>query len=164
MSSMIISIKGLVKHSINIDPGAWLFDERIIDLNTYFISDKEEGYDPVIEQMGRVWDEQRQVKPKIQKNENEIKFSKKDLTEKSLGISFEPFLSNASPLPEATTVRFIRNNEEDFICSLAEAKKSIIGFSHKGEALKESGPIHFYYGDGSNQNNPVTHIQSIIIS
>lgn len=160
---MIISIKGLVKHSINIDPGAWLFDDRIVDLNTYFLEEKEVGYDPVIEQMGRVWDEQRQVKAKIQKNDNEIKMSKKDLTEKSLGISFEPFLSNASPLPQAKTVRFIRNNKEDFVCTLTEANNSIIGFSDKGQALNENGPIHFYFGDGSNQNNPVTHIQSIIV-
>lgn len=163
MSSMIISIKGLVKHPITIDPGAWLFDERIVDLNTYFLEEKEEGFDPVFEQMGRAWDEQRQVTAKIQKNDNEIKVSKKDLTEKSLGIQFEPFLSNASPLAESTTVTFIRQEQKDFVCSLAEAKKAIIGFSDQGKALKD-GPIHFYYGDGSNQTKPITHIHSIIIS
>ncbi|WP_280769122.1 peptidyl-prolyl cis-trans isomerase [Salipaludibacillus daqingensis] len=164
MSSMIISIKGLVKHTITLDPGAWLFDERIVDLNTYFLEEKEKGYDPTLEQMGRAWDNQRQVKAKVQKNDNEIKVSKKDLTEKSLGISFEPFLTNATPLPEAKTVRFIRSGEEDFECSLEEANKAIIGFSYKGKALKDTGPIHFYYADGSNQHHPITHIHSIIVS
>ncbi|WP_416151079.1 peptidyl-prolyl cis-trans isomerase [Salipaludibacillus sp. HK11] len=164
MSSMIVSIKGMVKHSITIDPGVWLFDERIVDLNTYFQEEKTEDYDPVIENMGKAWDEQRQVTAKVQTNDNKIMNNKTDLTEKSLGIAIEPFLTNASPLSSATSVRFVRNNgEEDFVCSLAEAEKAIVGFSDKGKALKETGPLHFYYGDGSNQQNPVKNIQSLIV-
>lgn len=32
----IIQIKGSVKYSITLDPSVWIFDDRKIDLNTYF--------------------------------------------------------------------------------------------------------------------------------
>ncbi|PYZ93280.1 hypothetical protein CR194_08790 [Salipaludibacillus keqinensis] len=164
MSSMIVSIRGLVKHPITLDPGVWIFDDRKVDLNTYFLEEREEGYDPSFEQMGRAWDQQRQMGAKPQSNGNRIHVDKKDLTEKSLGVPLAPFLENASPLSHSESVRFVRHGEyEDFSCSLEEAKKSILGFSHKGKPLKENGPIHFYYDDGSNYDHPVTHIESIIV-
>ena len=32
----IIEIKGNVRYKITLDPSVWIFDERIVDLDTYF--------------------------------------------------------------------------------------------------------------------------------
>lgn len=40
--SDIIQIKGNVKFPITLDPGVWIFDDRRIDLNTYFDQGRKE--------------------------------------------------------------------------------------------------------------------------
>lgn len=37
----IIPIKGKVKYKITLDPGVWIFDDRKVDLNTYFSEDQK---------------------------------------------------------------------------------------------------------------------------
>ncbi|MCE7794744.1 peptidyl-prolyl cis-trans isomerase [Salipaludibacillus sp. CUR1] len=164
MSSMIVSIKGLVKHPIILDPGVWIFDDRKINLSTYFSDERKGPADPSIKQLSRAWDEQRLKGAMPQSNQNKVTVDRKDLTEHSLGIALKPFLDNASPDPEAETVTFVRaEGKEDFSCPLSEAENGILGFSEQGKPLKENGPVHFYYGDGSNLEEPVTHITSIIL-
>ena len=38
----IIPIKGKVKYKLTLDPSVWIFDDRRIDLKTYFTKPKEE--------------------------------------------------------------------------------------------------------------------------
>ncbi|MGJ9383938.1 peptidyl-prolyl cis-trans isomerase [Salipaludibacillus sp. CF4.18] len=161
---MIVSIKGLVKHSIILDPGVWIFDDRKLNLDTYFSEERPADYDPSLEQLGKAWSEQRKGARPPQTNGNKITIDKKDLTEKSLGISLAPFISNAAPTTEASIVEFSRGEtREVFQCSLEEAKNAIVAFSNKGKPLRETGPLHFYYGDGSNQEDPITYIDGITI-
>ena len=36
---------------------------------------------------------------------------------------------------------------------LETVKNAILGFSKEGKPLKEDGPVHLYFNDGSNQQN-----------
>ncbi len=36
----------------------------------------------------------------------------------------------------------------------------MMAFSHKGKPLKEDGPIHIIYQDGSNKDDPIKHVKS----
>ncbi len=38
----IIPIKGAVKYKITLDPTVWIFDDRRLDLTTYFTEQKED--------------------------------------------------------------------------------------------------------------------------
>lgn len=160
---MILTISGQVKHTITIDPGVWIFDERKVDLDTYFSQEYRNHQDQELEKLSKAWDTHRKEGARALSNGNAVTVSKKDLTEKSFGVPLFPFIENATPLSQAKTVVFKQSTGEEFQCSLEEAKEGIAGFSEKGKPLKENGPIHFYFGDGSNKDNPVTHIENIVI-
>lgn len=54
----IITIKGKVKFNITMDPGVWIFDDRRIDLNTYFISrnQEEDDLEEYTKSISKHWD------------------------------------------------------------------------------------------------------------
>ena len=161
--SSIFTISGRVKHTITIDQGVWIFDDRKVDLDTYFSQEPLKHDEMEEKKLAKAWDLHRSQGSNARSNGNDIKMSKKDLTEKSFGIPFSPFLKNAGPLSDATKVIFKRSTGEDFECPMKEAEEAILGFSNKGKSLKENGPVHFYYGNGANSDTPVTHITGIIV-
>lgn len=130
----IIPLTGNLGYTITLDPSSWLFDDRKVDLITYFNEPHDE----------------KTTTPKIKKRD----LLKNDYT---LGIPFKPFLENAEPLPEASTV-IIETRNEEYNIPLEEARAGILAFSKEGKFLNEDGPAHFYYGDGSNKNEPITDI------
>lgn len=164
MEEMVVKITGAVKHPIMIDPGVWIFDERRVDMDTVFDEDAPSPEEKNYAALGRAFDEQRTKGASPQTNENKVTISKKDLTEKSLGIGLAPFFAHAEPHPEASMVRIHRSSEqEDMILPLREVQSAIAAFSVKGSPLKENGPLHLYYQDGSNRENPITHVAGFTI-
>ncbi|SDY77640.1 hypothetical protein SAMN05421736_103274 [Evansella caseinilytica] len=163
MSNFILTINGSVKYTITIDPGVWIFDERKVDLDTYFSQERVNTEDLEVEKLAKAWSLHRQEGAAALTNGNRFTGSKKELTEKSFGIPLYPFINNAAPLEVAATVVFKRKNGEDFRCSLDEAKQAILGFSHKGKPLLEDGPVHFYFGNGTNKDRPVKNIIDIVV-
>ena len=75
----------------------------------------------------------------------------------SFGIPFKPFIENAEPEAEATEVIVTADGKEQSF-PIEKAKEFFIGFSKDGKPLsdEEGGPIHIYFGDGSNRENPIT--------
>ncbi|WP_147802436.1 peptidyl-prolyl cis-trans isomerase [Alkalicoccus halolimnae] len=164
MDNMLVKITGLVKYPIMIDPGVWIFDERREDMEKIFESSELKQSERDYAALGKAFDEQRKGAKPPQTNENKVTVSKKDLTEKSFGISLAPFMKNAEPTEEAESVRLYRSGgKEDIVLPLRQVEEGIVAFSNSGNPLKESGPLHFYYRDGSNRENPITHVQSFSI-
>lgn len=161
----IITISGKVNYQITLDPGVWIFDDRKIDLTTYFIEQKQqhnelETYTKAVSQH---WDREiceGATYPPTLKTER--KYEKEKILTGSFGIPFEPFLKNAEPLHDATKVRF-STNTNDIILPLEKANNVILGFSHEGKPLTEDGPVHLYYGDGSNVHQPIKSIRKITL-
>lgn len=156
----IIEIKGKVKFKITLDPGTWIFDDRKVDLDTYFLPKKEEEVEESdIQRMSKYWSREIQegsVAPPTLKSER--KFEKVKLLTGSFGISLEPFLNNAEPLEDAKTLVIETRNDGEFALPLEKGRKLILGFSKNGKPLKEDGPVHGYYHDGSNYENPIKGI------
>ncbi|SDN23986.1 hypothetical protein [Alkalicoccus daliensis] len=162
MDEMIVKITGAVKHPIMIDPGVWIFDERRVDMDKVFDEEEKSIEEKDFAAMGRAFDEQRKgVNP--QTNGNKVTISKKDLTEKSLGIHLTPFIVNAEPESHAERVIVQRINNQEVILPLDKVKTAIAAFSHKGAPLKENGPIHLYMADGSNRYSPITGVTGFTI-
>jgi hypothetical protein len=44
---------------------------------------------------------------------------------------------------------------------LEEAYNLIFGFSINGKPLTQDGPVHIYYGDGSNKNTPIKNVNGL---
>ena len=161
----IIPIKGKVNNQITLDPSVWIFDDRKVDLDTYFQTDgeKEDEMDEYTKSISKHWDREIMegaVVPPTLKTER--KFEKLKMVKGTFGIPFKPFLLNAGIMEDAKSV-VVEHIDGEIELPLNEAIALILGFSKEGKALKEDGPIHVYYGDGSNQHHPIKNVRNFII-
>ncbi|OMP68488.1 hypothetical protein [Domibacillus epiphyticus] len=162
----IIPFKGKVSFPVTLDPGVWIFDDRRIDLDSYFAEPNQPEADPNDEytkSMSKFWEKEIRegaiFPPTIQ---SEKKYEKEKVLTGSFGIPLSPFLKNAEPAADASILIVeTRNGEHSF--PIEEADSLIMAFSKKGKPLREDGPVHFLLKDGSNLGNPITHVTAIRI-
>lgn len=161
----ILPLNGNTKYSLTLDPTVWIFDDRKINLKTYFTEarptdDADEKY---LDAVGKHWSREIMegaVYPPTLKTER--KFDRKGMQTGTFGIVLGTFIQNAEPAAEATTV-VIETTNGTYDYSIAEASELILKFSHEGKPLTEDGPVHILFDDGSNVDNPITHVTAIRI-
>lgn len=161
----IIPITGKVKYPITLDPSVWIFDDRKVDLDTYF-SEKHTTSDLEDEtkKLSFYWDREIQegtTAPPIKKSV--IKYEKEKILKGSFAMPLRSFIANTEPQKDATTVTLDLGDSNSIDISLDQAFDGFLGFSFKGKPFKEDGPAHFYFGDGSNKENPIRSISKLII-
>lgn len=160
----IIPFKGKVKYPVTMDAGVWIFDDRRIDLNTYFDQEDqqtEETEEDYTKKVSKYWEREIRegaVSPPTIKTEK--KFEKEKLLTGTFGIKLAPFLKNAEPEKDATTL-VIETAEGEEAVPLEKAYDLILCFSKNGKPLWEDGPVHIYFGDGSNKQNPIKHVRAL---
>lgn len=162
---MIMQIKGKVKFPITLDVGTWIFDDRKVDLDTYFDEEKQETSqeEAYLKKTGKYFDKamaegadpQAAVRTKP-------KFKRHHLKTGTFGIPVGLFIQNAEPLEDAEKIVFETKNGP-VAYPLEMAGHLIAAFSFKGEALKEDGPLHILLDDGTNRENPVKYVTGIRI-
>ncbi|MDQ0272417.1 peptidyl-prolyl cis-trans isomerase [Cytobacillus purgationiresistens] len=165
MEEKIIHITGKVKFTITLDPGVWIFDDRRIDLNTYFdVETKEKDeIEEYTKAASKHWDREIMegaVVPPTLKSEK--RFEKVKVMTGTFGIPFHPFLKNAEPEDDASEI-IIECVDQEVKVPIAEAESIIIGFSKDGKPLNEDGPAYIFYKDGSNKNEPIKHVREFKI-
>ncbi|WP_456271671.1 peptidyl-prolyl cis-trans isomerase [Bacillus sp. AK031] len=167
MDTSIVPLTGKVKFRITLDPGVWIFDDRKVDLNTYF-EDTEKAaneLDEYTKNMSRNWSREIQegaTSPPTLKTEK--KYQKEKILNGSFGIPLAPFLLNAQPDKEAGSIVInTADAEENITLPLTKGEEILLGFSKDGKPLKEDGPVHVYYRDGSNKDNPIKNVRGIEI-
>lgn len=162
----ILEIKGKTKFKITLDSGSWIFDDRKVDLDTYFSKQIESQNEEEIsyeEKMSNYWNREiREGSYNPPTLKSEKSFKKQQLLTGTFGIPLEPFVNNAEPLPDATNLVFVKEKENVTI-PLEKLSEIILKFSHEGKPLKEDGPVHVYYKDGSNFNDPITDVIGFIL-
>ncbi len=164
----ILFINGKVKFPITIDPLVWIFDDRKVEIDTYFHKEieKVDEIEDYTKKAAQFWQKEIQegaIMPPTLKSER--KFKKVELITGSFGIPFKSFIENAEPEEGAVEV-IVTANGKELSFPIGEAKKFFIGFSKDGKPLKleeEGGPIHIYFGDGSNLDNPIKNVQSFTV-
>lgn len=161
----IIILSGKVKYIITLDPTVWIFDDRKVDLTTYFstTSNPSNDLEEYTKSISKHWDREiieGAVYPPTLKTEK--KYEKEKVLTGSFGIPFQPFLENAEPEGNAATL-IIKTNASEHEISLDIAKELILGFSEVGKPLSEDGPVHVYFGNGSNQQHPIKNVREFII-
>lgn len=160
----IIQVKGEVNFQITLDPTVWIFDDRKLDLDQYFTEkhveiDADEEY---IEKAGKFWSreimEGATFPPTLK---TERKFDRQKMMSGTFGIKIEPFIQNAEPKTDATTVIFGTQSGEQHSFPIEEAKTFIFQFSQEGKMLSQDGPVYLLFNDGSNLENPIKGITSL---
>jgi hypothetical protein len=161
----IIIISGETKFSITLDPGVWIFDDRKIELTTFFSKQQEvtsdlEAYTKAV---SKHWDREiieGAVYPPTLKTEK--KYEKEKVMTGTFGIPFKPFLTNAEPKPHAKKL-IIKTAKDEHEIPLDIAEDLILAFSDAGKPLTCDGPVHVYFRDGSNKQNPIKNVREFIV-
>ena len=160
----IIPIKGAVTYSLTLDPTVWIFDDRRLDLTTYFVTEKapDNSEEKYLADVGAHWSREIMegaVFPPTLKTER--KFDRKGMLTGTFGMELAPFLKNAEIKPEATEVVFECENGDEYTFPIEEAKTIIFKFSQDGKPITEGGPVHLLFGDGSNVDDPIQGVLAI---
>jgi hypothetical protein len=163
----IVALNGKVNYPLTLDPGVWIFDDRKEDLDTLFDKepDKESAQEKYLRDVSAHWDRELQ-EGAIPPSENEKQKPKTTLKEtlltSSFAISLSYFIYNAQPHPDAVKV-IIESGDGRVEITLNDAQNGYLAFSENGKPLKEDGPVHFYFGDGRNKENPIKRITAITV-
>ncbi|RDU38440.1 peptidyl-prolyl cis-trans isomerase [Neobacillus piezotolerans] len=160
----IIKLTGKVRFPITIDPGVWIFDERRVDLDTFFEQARDTGgeLEAYTKSVSKQWDKEFTEGAQLPEEPGKKKFEKQKVLEGTFGMPIGPFLKNAEPEGDATTFSVIADGKE-YTFPLSEAYSLVAAFSNKGKPLREDGPIHLYLEDGSNRDNPIRNVTEFII-
>ncbi|MBP2239985.1 hypothetical protein J2Z40_000538 [Cytobacillus eiseniae] len=158
----IILLNGKVTYTITLDPGVWIFDDRRVDLTTYFDSETErkDELEEYTKSISKHWDREIMegaIFPPTLKTEK--KFEKEKVLTGTFGIPFKPFLKNAEPDSSAKSLVIVTESEEIHL-PLSEAEELILGFSENGKPLLKDGPAYVYFGDGSNKDQPIKKVKT----
>ncbi len=160
----IIPIKGAVTYKITLDPTVWIFDDRRLDLNTFFTENVDEDSEDMkyLLSMGKHWSreimEGATFPPTLK---TERKFDRQGMKTGTFGIEIKHFLKNAEIHENATRVVFECEDGSEHSFSIDEAYTLIFKFSQDGKPITEDGPVHLLYRDGSNVENPIKNIRTI---
>lgn len=162
----IITIKGNVKHKITLDPTVWIFDDRRVDLDTFFTEEhvernEEEEYK---REMGKHWSreimEGATFPPTLK---TEKKFDRRKMVTGTFGISVDHFIKNAVPSENAKTITFLTTDGADKTFPVSEIGNFLFKFSQDGKPLTDDGPAYLLFKDGSNLDQPIRNVSGIVI-
>lgn len=162
---MIIQIKGKVKFPITLDPTVWIFDDRKILLKEAFNTNKAQPKKQnEAEKMAEMFDievySQTKIKPPV--NKSVKRFDREQLLSESYVMPLKSFIENAEINDNASVARLISEDGE-VIITIQQLLDGLALFSINGKPIIENGPIHFFFSDGSNQDDPFKGIKQIII-
>ncbi|OEH93907.1 hypothetical protein [Bacillus solimangrovi] len=162
----ILLLTGKVKFPLTIDPGVWIFDDRKIELDKAFNSTDHVGedLDDYTKKMSQNWDRElvsQVANPPVTKTTK--KFEKEKIMTSTFAMPFAPFIDNAEPETHATKLVIETSDGEHIIMPIEEGMKAMLCFSIDGRPLQDDGPVHFYYGDGSNRERPIKYVKKFII-
>ena len=160
----IIPIKGEVKFQITLDPAVWIFDDRRIDLTTFFTEQQIEKneLDEYTKKMSAHWSreimEGATFPPTLK---TEKKYERTKMLTGTFGIYLKHFLKNAELKDSAKAVIIETSSGEEHSFSLEQADSIIFKYSQDGKPLREDGPVYVLLADGSNLDNPIKHVKAV---
>lgn len=163
----VIQITGNVQHPITLDPSIWIFDDRRIDLDTFFTPDyvEKDELEEYKKNIGKHWSreimEGATFPPTL---ETEKAFEETKEITGSYGIYLNHFLKNAGPNEDATTITFETSDDKKLSYPLEQLDEFILKYSNNGRPLRENGPVHVLLKDGSNAEQPLKNVIVIKIS
>lgn len=162
---MIVQIVGNVKFPITLDPGVWIFDDRKIPLDEAFTMKTKKKKKESAQKTAEMFDQeihfQTKIKPPVR--ESIKRFDRNKMLSESYVMPLKTFIENVEINKDATSARLIRKDDDDIVITIDQLMNSYALFSKKGKPLNDSGPLHLYFGDGSNKTSPFTKVKQIVI-
>ena len=160
---MIIQLKGNVKYPITLDPTVWIFDDRKIILEDAFEKKEENPNDKDIDvqKQAEIFErEYNSIKPPVNKSIH--RFEKEKILNNSYVMPIKDFINHAEVNKDAVRA-ILKTDQDDIVITVEQLKNAYLLFALNGKPLTENGPVHLYFGDGSNKDNPFQNIKQIMI-
>ncbi|MGI8314020.1 hypothetical protein [Halobacillus mangrovi] len=163
---MIVQIAGNVKFPITLDPTVWIFDDRKLTFNEAFHPEEIEKSDEEEDELKRKslrFDRevyQQKLNPPVNKSIN--RFEKQRIMKGTFLMPLKPFLHTSEPEASVEEAALVTDEGEHTIPADA-LSESLLLFAEDGKPLKETGPVHLYFKDGSNKATPIKGIKKIIL-
>ncbi|WP_068672511.1 hypothetical protein [Oceanobacillus sp. Castelsardo] len=165
---MIVPIIGNVTYSITLDPTVWIFDERKILLDKAFTKNIKSDEDfsktkKLAERYNReVFQSNAKVPPV---NKGLTKKEGEEILKNSYVMPLYDFIKNAEIKDSAKSATFLSGDNQELITiDINQLLNGYFLFAINGKPIKEDGPVHFFYGDGINKNDPIKNINKIKIN
>ena len=162
---MIIQLKGKVTFPITLDASVWIFDDRKVILEEAFVEKVATPKEDLSKKTAELFDQELYFKTKIKPPVNKTlnRYEREQALTHSFVMPIGEFIQNAEIKAEATKA-ILTTNDDDVVISLEQLLHAYVLFAQDGKPLKENGPIHLYFGDGSNQHDPIKGVKAITIA
>jgi len=160
---MTVPISGNVKYPITLDASVWIFDERKIKFEDAFNVDQEILMEKETS-FSSAERYNREVFLTTNDNRPISKADGKEILKNSYVMPFEHFYHNVEVNPDATDATLVQSDGSEEKITLEQLNNSYLRFAHNGKPLLEDGPVHIYFRDGSNKDEPIKHVKRIIIN
>ena len=159
---MIVPILGNVSFQITMDPTVWIFDDRKIILEDAFTNEIQKEDVDQTKLAAERWENaiSRTAKPPV--NKSLTKHERENILKYSYVMPIQDFLDYAEINKDAKHAR-LETDTNNVTINLEDLYNSYFLFALEGKPLKEDGPVHLLYKDGSNKDNPIKGIKKIII-
>ncbi|TDQ42277.1 hypothetical protein [Aureibacillus halotolerans] len=143
MNPEIVLIRGNVKFPITLDPSVWIFDKAKIDLDEFFA-------------IG----EAAITKSDARSDQRMTKKERDEVLEKSFAMAIAPYIERSEPDTEAKSIR-IHHSEHVTDVPFEKGISMVAAFSNHGKPLRDDGPVHLYFADRTNQQDPFRNVTTI---
>ncbi|MEI3606760.1 hypothetical protein SPD48_13715 [Pseudogracilibacillus sp. SE30717A] len=161
---MIVQLKGNIRFPITLDPTVWIFDDRKVILEEAFIERKDQPEEDKLAKAAELFDQeiyfQKKIKPPVNNSIN--RFDKEKTLTNSFVMPIADFIKTAEINNDASRA-ILKTKEDDVVISTDQLESAYFLFALEGKPLKEDGPVHLFFGDGSNKETPIKGIYEIII-
>lgn len=163
---MIIPITGSVTFPITLDPSVWIFDDRKILLDEALkgVEKSEESEEEKLKRTVRGYDKDwyhhEHIKPPV--NKSLSKKERKEALKHSWVMPLHHFIEHAEVKQDATHAELVTDDGRINI-PLHVLEESYLLFAVEGKPVPEKGPVHLYYKDGTNKDQPILGVKKIII-
>src|SRR5690625_1198210 len=77
-------------------------------------------------------------------------------------MPIKDFINHAEVNKDAVRA-ILKTDQDDIVITVEQLKNAYLLFALNGKPLTENGPVHLYFGDGSNKDNPFQNIKQIMI-
>ncbi|WP_101843761.1 hypothetical protein [Halobacillus sp. Marseille-P3879] len=162
---MIVQIKGNVKFPITLDPTVWIFDDRKKSFDEVFhpeiTEDKTDEAEDELKRKSLRFDRevyQQKLNPPVNKSLH--RKEKERIFTDSFMMPIKPFIHTSEP--DSSVEEAVLITDGDSITLSADRfAEGLLLFSKDGKPLKEGGPVHLYFKDKGENQQPITGIKEI---
>lgn len=158
---MIVPITGNVTYDITLDPSVWIFDDRKVLFNDAFNdhqSIKQSDSNSKSDSHTQTYDQK--IKPPV--NKSITRFERDKILQNTYVMPIKEFISHAEVKSDAKQAKLVTKHG-DKIIPLDVLQDCYLLFAVKGKQIKDDGPVHVYFKDGSNKDQPIKAVEKIVI-